>query len=87
MGAGVNEEEWKGNRVGVRLVSYSPNLMVHVHEVLFEMYAESGERWLYSSCLNCEICAVNNTSCPYQKNAGAVSQDSDPDCFPERTFH
>ncbi|KAJ9285927.1 hypothetical protein DTO021C3_6488 [Paecilomyces variotii] len=45
VGAGVNEEEWKGNRAGVR--------------------------WLYSSCLNCEICAVNNTSCPYQKNAGA----------------
>ncbi|BDD56070.1 hypothetical protein MAP00_001548 [Monascus purpureus] len=30
-----------------------------------------GIRWLYSSCLNCEICARNNTSCPYQKNAGA----------------
>ncbi|KAB8258013.1 hypothetical protein BDV32DRAFT_151826 [Aspergillus pseudonomiae] len=30
-----------------------------------------GIRWLYSSCLNCEICAVNNTACPYQKNAGA----------------
>ncbi|THC97784.1 hypothetical protein EYZ11_002766 [Aspergillus tanneri] len=30
-----------------------------------------GIRWLYSSCLNCEICAINNTACPYQKNAGA----------------
>ncbi|KAE8372415.1 chaperonin 10-like protein [Aspergillus bertholletiae] len=30
-----------------------------------------GIRWLYSSCLNCEICAVNHTACPYQKNAGA----------------
>ncbi|KAF3394419.1 hypothetical protein F1880_004882 [Penicillium rolfsii] len=30
-----------------------------------------GIRWLYSSCLECEICAVNHTSCPYQKNAGA----------------
>jgi hypothetical protein len=29
-------------------------------------------RWLYSSCLECEICAINHTSCPYQKNAGAV---------------
>ncbi|KAE8145049.1 alcohol dehydrogenase [Aspergillus avenaceus] len=30
-----------------------------------------GIRWLYSSCLNCEICAINNTACPFQKNAGA----------------
>ncbi|KAJ5176016.1 Alcohol dehydrogenase 1 [Penicillium canariense] len=30
-----------------------------------------GIRWLYSSCLECEICAINHTSCPYQKNAGA----------------
>ncbi|RAH59770.1 alcohol dehydrogenase [Aspergillus piperis CBS 112811] len=30
-----------------------------------------GIRWLYSSCLACEICAINNTACPYQKNAGA----------------
>ncbi|PKY01487.1 alcohol dehydrogenase [Aspergillus campestris IBT 28561] len=45
VGAGVNEQEWMGKRVGIR--------------------------WLYSSCLNCEICAVNNTACPSQKNAGA----------------
>ncbi|GFF30615.1 alcohol dehydrogenase [Aspergillus udagawae] len=30
-----------------------------------------GIRWLYSSCLKCEICAINHTACPYQKNAGA----------------
>ncbi|KAF5855321.1 hypothetical protein ETB97_009440, partial [Aspergillus alliaceus] len=30
-----------------------------------------GIRWLYSSCLKCEICAVNNTACPRQRNAGA----------------
>ncbi|KAL4979919.1 hypothetical protein BDW66DRAFT_167787 [Aspergillus desertorum] len=30
-----------------------------------------GIRWLYSSCLECEICARNNTACPNQKNAGA----------------
>ncbi|KAE8160318.1 chaperonin 10-like protein [Aspergillus tamarii] len=30
-----------------------------------------GRRVGISSCLNCEICAVNNTACPYQKNAGA----------------
>ncbi|PWY73608.1 alcohol dehydrogenase [Aspergillus heteromorphus CBS 117.55] len=30
-----------------------------------------GVRWLYSSCLECEICAINNTACPYQRNAGA----------------
>ncbi|OJJ46728.1 hypothetical protein ASPZODRAFT_16479 [Penicilliopsis zonata CBS 506.65] len=30
-----------------------------------------GIRWLYSSCLSCEICEINNTACPYQKNAGA----------------
>ncbi|PYI17716.1 alcohol dehydrogenase [Aspergillus violaceofuscus CBS 115571] len=30
-----------------------------------------GIRWLYSTCLKCEICAINNTACPYQKNAGA----------------
>lgn len=75
---------------GIESVSgWSPILLFHghVHEVLCGTYAESGDRWLYSSCLNCEICAVNNTSCPYQKNAGAVSQDSDPDCFSERTFH
>ncbi|KAL2815706.1 hypothetical protein BJX63DRAFT_156521 [Aspergillus granulosus] len=30
-----------------------------------------GIRWLYSSCLECEICERNNTACPYQKNAGA----------------
>ncbi|RAK99155.1 zinc-dependent alcohol dehydrogenase [Aspergillus ibericus CBS 121593] len=30
-----------------------------------------GIRWLYSSCLECEICAINHTACPYQKNAGA----------------
>jgi hypothetical protein len=33
-------------------------------------------RWLYSSCRNCEICEINHTACPYQKNAGAVSADS-----------
>lgn len=30
-----------------------------------------GIRWLYSSCLACEICAINHTACPSQKNAGA----------------
>ncbi|KAL5047266.1 hypothetical protein BDW71DRAFT_214164 [Aspergillus fruticulosus] len=30
-----------------------------------------GIRWLYSSCLECEICERNNTACPNQKNAGA----------------
>lgn len=30
-----------------------------------------GIRWLYSSCLACEICAINHTACPNQKNAGA----------------
>ncbi|KAE8309646.1 chaperonin 10-like protein [Aspergillus transmontanensis] len=30
-----------------------------------------GRRVGIRSCLNCEICAVNNTACPYQKNAGA----------------
>ncbi|KAJ9486914.1 hypothetical protein VN97_g6414 [Penicillium thymicola] len=30
-----------------------------------------GIRWLYSSCRHCEICEVNHTACPYQKNAGA----------------
>ncbi|KAL4797081.1 alcohol dehydrogenase [Aspergillus venezuelensis] len=30
-----------------------------------------GIRWLYSSCLDCEICERNNTACPNQKNAGA----------------
>lgn len=30
-----------------------------------------GIRWLYSSCLECEICAINHTACPNQKNAGA----------------
>lgn len=30
-------------------------------------------RWLYSSCLECEICEVNHTACPSQRNAGAVS--------------
>ncbi|KAL3474907.1 alcohol dehydrogenase [Aspergillus californicus] len=30
-----------------------------------------GIRWLYSSCLECEICERNNTACPFQKNAGA----------------
>ncbi|KAJ5758746.1 hypothetical protein N7520_005902 [Penicillium odoratum] len=30
-----------------------------------------GIRWLYSSCLECEICEINHTACPNQKNAGA----------------
>ncbi|KAJ5728765.1 Alcohol dehydrogenase 1 [Penicillium malachiteum] len=30
-----------------------------------------GIRWLYSSCLECEICEINHTACPYQRNAGA----------------
>ncbi|KAJ6108586.1 Alcohol dehydrogenase 1 [Penicillium sp. IBT 18751x] len=30
-----------------------------------------GIRWLYSSCLKCEICAINHTACPNQRNAGA----------------
>ncbi|KAL6234600.1 hypothetical protein BDW75DRAFT_211761 [Aspergillus navahoensis] len=30
-----------------------------------------GIRWLYSSCLECEICERNTTACPDQKNAGA----------------
>ncbi|KAJ6179639.1 hypothetical protein N7519_010100 [Penicillium mononematosum] len=30
-----------------------------------------GIRWLYSSCRQCEICEINHTVCPYQKNAGA----------------
>ncbi|KAJ5753641.1 uncharacterized protein N7511_007794 [Penicillium nucicola] len=30
-----------------------------------------GIRWLYSSCRQCEICEINHTACPYQKNAGA----------------
>ncbi|KAJ6088749.1 hypothetical protein N7486_010010 [Penicillium sp. IBT 16267x] len=29
-------------------------------------------RWLYSSCLECDICEVNHTACPNQRNAGAV---------------
>ncbi|KAJ6012040.1 hypothetical protein N7522_002395 [Penicillium canescens] len=30
-----------------------------------------GIRWLYSSCRQCEICEINHTACPYQRNAGA----------------
>ncbi|KAJ5671225.1 Alcohol dehydrogenase 1 [Penicillium longicatenatum] len=30
-----------------------------------------GVRWLYSSCLQCEVCEVNHTACPKQRNAGA----------------
>lgn len=30
-------------------------------------------RWLYSTCGKCEICAVNPTSWPYQHNSGRVS--------------
>ncbi|KAJ5907618.1 alcohol dehydrogenase [Penicillium taxi] len=45
VGPNVDEQQWIGQRVGVR--------------------------WLYSSCLECEICAVNHTACPKQKNAGA----------------
>ncbi|CAG8391078.1 unnamed protein product [Penicillium salamii] len=29
------------------------------------------EMWLYSSCRQCEICEINHTACPNQKNAGA----------------
>ena len=32
-------------------------------------------RWLYSSCLECEICQINHTACPKQRNAGAVSSE------------
>ncbi|KAF7712118.1 Zinc-type alcohol dehydrogenase [Penicillium ucsense] len=45
VGGNLNEEEWIGQRLGIR--------------------------WLYSSCLSCEICEINHTSCPFQKNAGA----------------
>ncbi|KAJ5363093.1 hypothetical protein N7541_003937 [Penicillium brevicompactum] len=30
-----------------------------------------GIRWLYSSCRQCEICEINHTACPSQRNAGA----------------
>jgi len=29
-----------------------------------------GVKWLYSTCLECEICSVNITACPKQHNAG-----------------
>ena len=33
-------------------------------------HARVGIRWIVSTCLDCEICAVNETSCPKQKNSG-----------------
>lgn len=44
----------------------------HVYRVACRIYLLNFNRWLYSSCMKCEICAVNNTSCPNQRNAGAV---------------
>ncbi|CAG8182167.1 unnamed protein product [Penicillium nalgiovense] len=41
-----------------------------VHEKQW-MGTRVGIRWLYSSCRQCEICEINHTVCPYQKNAGA----------------
>lgn len=56
-------KQWMGKRVGVRLVL----ALLYVQRDVLNIH-----RWLYSSCLDCEICAVNHTACPYQKNAGAV---------------
>lgn len=33
-------------------------------------------RWLGSACMDCEICAVDYTACPLQKNPGRVSKPS-----------
>ncbi|KAJ5666867.1 alcohol dehydrogenase [Penicillium macrosclerotiorum] len=41
-------------------------------------------RWLYSSCLECEICAINHTACPYQQNAGALHQQVIMHCRGQR---
>lgn len=64
VGSSLDEAEWMGRRVGIRWVE---GLFFCQGSVI-----DIRNRWLYSSCLNCEICVINHTACPYQKNAGVV---------------
>lgn len=68
MGDGVDEGAWMGKRVGIR---YDSLLEATTRTLVIEI-VPANYRWLYSSCMECEICERNNTACPYQKNAGAV---------------
>lgn len=71
VGPEVDEKQWIGTRVGIRSVSFIPNWSSGWSYI--DANGISTGRWLYSSCRQCEICEINHTVCPYQKNAGAVS--------------
>jgi propanol-preferring alcohol dehydrogenase len=70
VGPEVDEKQWMGTRVGIRSVSFIAKSSG------IDSGCVSTIRWLYSSCRQCEICEINHTVCPYQKNAGAVSCSS-----------
>lgn len=73
VGSNLDEKEWLGHRVGIRWIYFhisSPPPPNDTTRLWYWLWINF--RWLYSSCLKCEICEINHTSCPYQKNAGAV---------------
>ncbi|KAJ5571143.1 hypothetical protein N7535_004803 [Penicillium sp. DV-2018c] len=67
VGLEVDENQWMGKRVGIRSVFRSNS----VQDCSIELTLTWMLSWLYSYCGQCEICEINHTACPYQKNAGA----------------
>ncbi|KAJ5924057.1 Alcohol dehydrogenase 1 [Penicillium verhagenii] len=72
VGSDLDKSQWMGQAVGIRYVwnMRFRNLPPVGLEFLL-MSPLPYFRWLYSSCLECEICEVNHTACPNQRNAGA----------------
>ncbi|KAJ5640868.1 Alcohol dehydrogenase 1 [Penicillium herquei] len=71
VGADLEEKEWMGQRVGIRSVLQIYTWIASRDLVQAHRFVDIVKRWLYSSCLECEICEINHTACPYQRNAGA----------------
>ncbi|KAJ5232702.1 hypothetical protein N7468_005658 [Penicillium chermesinum] len=55
---------------GIGKVVQGGQLLSLTTEMSTRSYSSS-RGWLWSSCLECEICAINHTACPHQRNAGA----------------
>ncbi|KAJ5925230.1 hypothetical protein N7454_007869 [Penicillium verhagenii] len=70
VGSDLDESQWMGQAVGIRYVWHVRfrNLPPVGLEFLL-MSPLQCFRWLYSSCRECEICEVNHTACPNQRNA------------------
>ncbi|KAJ6013850.1 Alcohol dehydrogenase 1 [Penicillium herquei] len=72
VGGGLEEKEWMGQMVGIRSVLLIYTRIASRRDLVqTRRFVDFVERWLYSSCLECEICEINHTACPYQRNAGA----------------